>query len=273
MNLPSFSPAVTSARRLGRSALCLSRYCLLCVFGMASPGLSGSMTVASSQPEVKLLELFTSHGCSSCPAADHLLGELLAQDDTLLALEFHVDYWNTLVHGQDGSFTDPFSQASHTQRQRTYDAAQLAGRPGVYTPQAIVNGRIAMVGSDERNLRKALSRRVDSALEITLGAATADARQWQVRVTGSSEQRQRLSGTEVLLVTYLDSAITQVTGGENRHRQLLNHHIVETVTRLGEVSHEGTMQYDIAVPAPDQGCVVMIQERATMAIHAAVECP
>lgn len=247
--------------------------CLCGLLSLTPPVVTASITLASSQSDVKLVELFTSHGCSSCPSADRLLADLLEQDDTLLALEFHVDYWNSLVHGKDGSFADPFSHADHTQRQREYDAAHLAGRPGVYTPQAIVNGRIAMVGSDERNLLKALSRAVDSSLQITLSATSTQARQWQVDVTGSAEQKRRLAGMDIMLYTYLDSATTSITGGENRHLELINHHIVQQVTRLGEVSAEQPMQFGMPAPAANQGCVVMIQERAATPIYAAVECP
>ncbi len=42
-----------------------------------------------------VVELFTSQGCSSCPPADAVLGALVGRGD-LLALSYHVDYWNYL---------------------------------------------------------------------------------------------------------------------------------------------------------------------------------
>ena len=114
---------------------------------------------------LKFIELYTSHGCSSCPAADQLLAEFLSEEKALIALEFHVDYWNRLVHGSDGSFTDPFSSAAYSERQRQYNSTSLRGRPGVYTPQVIVNGRFATVGSNHRQITKALAHPVDQLLD------------------------------------------------------------------------------------------------------------
>src|SRR5579872_562411 len=85
-----------------------------------------------------LLELFTSQSCSSCPPADALLGELAGQPD-VLALSFHIDYWNDL------GWVDRFSAPAFTARQQAY--AQRHGFK-VYTPQLVVDGRSDVVGSD-----------------------------------------------------------------------------------------------------------------------------
>ena len=86
----------------------------------------------SRPPKPVVLELFTSQGCSSCPPADELLTELGKHDD-VIALAFHVDYWNHL------GWRDPFSSRSWSRRQERYAAALFRGR--VYTPQIVVDGR------------------------------------------------------------------------------------------------------------------------------------
>jgi len=222
--------------------------------------------------KLQLIELFTSHGCSSCPAADRLLGELLAQNDELLALEYHVDYWNELVHGSDGNFIDPFSSPEYSLRQRDYNAAQLAGRPGVYTPQAVINGTTAAVGSNRRQLQKALDAVANSPLTVTFSDADAQA-QLTVRVTGAAAQRAALDGVDVMLVGYLDIASTQITGGENRDLELVNHHVVMSVAKIGEISGSGEMVFAVDRPVAGHGCVVMVQEGASTPVHAAAECP
>lgn len=222
---------------------------------------------------LKLIEMFTSHGCSSCPPADSLLGDLLDTHEDLMALEYHVDYWNSLVHGSDGSFTDPYSKSEYSMRQREYNHAKLAGRPGVYTPQAVVNGRTATVGSNKRQILKALSATSDQALTIAIENDDKAADDLKVSISGTADEREKLQGLEVRLVSYLDQATTQITGGENRDLTLVNHHVVLDVSSLGKVTGSGDLHFTIPRPAADQGCVVLVQGGAQTPVFAAAECP
>ncbi|MFK8077727.1 MAG: DUF1223 domain-containing protein [Granulosicoccus sp.] len=248
------------------------KFLVLLVVFFASMAANASEASRSSA-NVKIIELFTSHGCSSCPPAEKLLGELLESDPDLLALEFHVDYWNNLVHGRDGNFVDPFSNSKYSMRQREYSAAKLAGRPGVYTPQAVVNGRIAAVGSNRRHITKALSMPSEAAFVITQQPLGSDPSVLRISVEGTQERLQQLSGTDITLVRYMDSAVTKITGGENRNLKLLNHNIVFEVTRLGQVNAGAEMVYSIAAPRQGEGCVVLVQEGALTPVFAALECP
>src|SRR5215470_7773141 len=94
-----------------------------------------------------VVELFTSQGCSSCPPADQLLAEL-AQRSDIIALGFHIDYWDGL------GWKDPLSTPEGTARQQTY--ARLLGSGQVYTPQLIVEGTREMVGSRREEVLAAL---------------------------------------------------------------------------------------------------------------------
>lgn len=262
--LTSRFPRVTS------SSIQLS---VLLVLFFAGQMVANAAEASRSSANVKLIELFTSHGCSSCPPAEKLLGELLESDPDLLALEFHVDYWNNLVHGRDGNFVDPFSNSKYSMRQREYSAAKLAGRPGVYTPQAVINGRIAAVGSNRRHVSKALSMPSEAAFIISQRPLSTDQSVLRIAVEGNEQQLQDLSGTDITLVRYIDSAVTKITGGENRNLELLNHHIVFEVTRLGQISAGVDMVYNIAAPRQGEGCVVLVQEGALTPVYAALECP
>src|SRR6266853_2599804 len=108
-----------------------------------------------------VVELFTSEGCSSCPPADALLAELASRPD-VLALSFHVDYWDRLV------WKDPFSSHEATERQNRY--ATLLDLASVYTPQIVVDGRWQAVGSDRADVEQALdrSRRDRREVPVTL---------------------------------------------------------------------------------------------------------
>ena len=234
---------------------------------------AAEITPAQSGEDVKIIELYTSHGCSSCPPAEVLLGELLANDDKLLALEFHVDYWNNLIHGRDGNFVDPYSKASYSKRQRDYNVSRLAGRPGVYTPQAVINGTIAAVGSNRRHIGKALKRKAPAAFQIRLRPHETQSSSMHITVSGNEQRRRALRGTDIVLVRYIDSATTQITGGENNRLELHNHHIVTDVQPLGQISAESDMSYTVDVPKEGEGCVVLVQEGARSPIYAALECP
>ena len=105
--------------------------------------------VAQDRPAV-LLELFTSQGCSSCPAADALFRDVLSKHSDLLTLSLHVDYWDYI------GWKDSFAKRQFTTRQKTY--AQRSGRKSVYTPQVIVNGQDHVVGSNATGIKDAVAR-------------------------------------------------------------------------------------------------------------------
>src|SRR5690242_10429279 len=108
--------------------------------GLAEPPQPG-------RPADAVIELFTSQGCSSCPPADRLLGEL-ADKPGIVALSYSVDYWNYL------GWRDTLSSAANSDRQREYSRARGDGK--VYTPQVVVDGIIHVNGSDENAIRQAM---------------------------------------------------------------------------------------------------------------------
>ncbi len=102
---------------------------------------------ASAEPRA-VIELFTSQGCSSCPEADKLIGEI-AKDPSVIAVSLPIDYWDYL--GWKDTLADP----KFTARQKAY--SKIRGDRQVYTPQVIVNGRLHALGSDRASIERAIA--------------------------------------------------------------------------------------------------------------------
>src|SRR6516164_6021543 len=113
-----------------------------------------SVSLSASAQTRAVLELFTSQGCSSCPPADKLLGELAA-DPSLVAVSLPVDYWDYL------GWKDTLAQRGHWKREQAYGRARGDGQ--VYTPQAVVNGVLHVVGSDKDAIEHAIAKSRESA--------------------------------------------------------------------------------------------------------------
>src|ERR1700759_3154291 len=94
-----------------------------------------------------VVELFTSQGCSSCPPADKIIGEL-AKDPSIIALSMPIDYWD--YSGGRDTLADARSPA----RKKAYSKGR--GDREVYTPQAVVNGETHVIGSDRESIETAI---------------------------------------------------------------------------------------------------------------------
>lgn len=170
-----------------------------------------------------VVELFTSQGCSSCPPADALLGELAKQPD-VIALAYHVDYWNDL------GWRDVYSFPEASERQRRY-ARQLHAY-SIFTPQMMVNGQTSVVGSQRDAVFSVLNNaRAGTTSEVGIDAAVANT------PTGSNlviniAAKPGAHGT-VILVGYLPTAATSVERGENSGRVLREYNIVRSFRMLG----------------------------------------
>jgi hypothetical protein len=169
-----------------------------------------------------LVELFTSEGCSSCPPADALLAELASRPD-VLALSFHVDYWDGL------GWKDPFSGREATQRQNRY--AALLDLATVYTPQIVVDGRRQAVGSDRAEVEHALdlARRDRQEVPVTLAL---DHSQAQIKLGPGSNA----AAASVLLIGFDRRHVTAVKRGENSGRTLPHVDVVRGVEEIARYS-------------------------------------
>lgn len=185
----------------------------------------GALTVASpvAAGEVKaVVELFTSQGCSSCPPADKLLGNL-AHEPAVIALSLPVDYWDYL------GWKDTLALHGHAKRQRAYSIAR--GDRAVYTPQAVVNGVVHALGSDKAAIEAAIvkSRTDKSALAV---AVTAKIEDGKIIVNVPGVSGEPLSA-EVWLCPVTNKIEVTVQRGENRGQALNYYNVVRRWVKLG----------------------------------------
>lgn len=203
-----------------------------------------------------VVELFTSEGCSSCPAADAALRELENAQSVpgveVIALGEHVDYWNRL------GWKDGFSSPAYTERQRQY---AIGFGTGSYTPQAVVNGRYEFVGSRTAELAASIAKAAkmpQAILSVVISGGTA-----QVRV------RSLPAGTaaaQVLLAITESGLASQVGRGENSGRLLRHASVVRQLLPLGKVNADGTFTANPAMKLsadwkrPNLRVVALVQE-------------
>ena len=174
-----------------------------------------------------LLELFTSQGCSSCPAADKLMAVWKSEfGDRVIPMTFHVNYWNRL------GWYDPFSKAKWTERQQAYNAR--LGTQGLYTPQMVVDGRYNAVGSRPRAIRTAISaanngaeRHIRLTGELIRSSTT-------LKLTVETTQLQAIPDSATIWYAVRDGHHeTRVSAGENRGQILKNFFVVRKLSPLG----------------------------------------
>ena len=238
----------------------------LCVTAAAALAGGAELTTARATSAPIVLELFTSEGCSSCPPADQLLGELIesppAKGIAVIGLSEHVDYWDNL------GWRDPFSNALFTKRQSLF--ARDASADGVYTPQIVVNGEVAVVGSDRAAVKSAIAKTAARPLtEIDL--AWKSAKQLTVDVRSGSAAK----GDVVLLAVTQDAASNVVTRGENQGHTLAHVNVTRRLSAIGSIGPTGGFHGDVTVPvdaswnASALHAVVLVQHGEGGAIRAA----
>ncbi len=234
-------------------------------------GLAGIACQAADRTPV-VVELFTSEGCSSCPPADQLLADLDRSQPVkgvdLIVLSEHVDYWNRL------GWSDPYSSPAFSDRQQQYSAKLHLDE--VYTPQAIVDGQLEVVGSSPAKVENAIGQaarqvKLPIVLSATKRNGTIDVRvQW--------DGVKKLKGRVTVYVALAQSeAESQVRAGENSGHTLKHVAVVRKLTELGTLaantpfSKDTSLSYGAKWEAGGMRVIVFLQEKASGRIVGAAQ--
>ena len=230
----------------------MKTFAAILVFTLTLPAIGATHDESKSTKAV--IELFTSQGCYSCPPADELLGATPKSNKNIIGFEFHVDYWDQLVHGADGSWQDPFSNPQHTARQRLYNTLPLQGRRGVYTPQMIVNGNFALVGSNSQQLRHQLEKQTKIPTQIYVLSAKNN--NLAVKINGEPNVR-----ANIWLINFIPEITTEIKSGENKGASMRNVNVVTAMQRVG-LWNGGVEEFnwDISDLPPEQRCAILVQK-------------
>lgn len=196
---------------------------------------TATQNISTKNDGFAVLELFTSEGCSSCPPADQLMGEIEKKykDQPIYILSYHVDYWNRM------GWKDRFSSAQNSQRQQEY-SSKLGSQ--VYTPQLVINGKTEFIGSDRKTVENTISSALNGLNDNKIDLkAKIISKEISFNYTIS-----QINSNDKLLITFVEKqASTNVGGGENEGRHLQHFQIVQKQYPVILNSKEGTTTFPI----------------------------
>lgn len=218
---------------------------LLASAGWMQPAAAQTCQARTGNTPLAVVELYTSEGCSSCPPADQWLSQLKPEDG-VLALAFHVSYWNHL------GWLDPFATPEITARQHRIKAA--LGGPYVYTPQVVLNGR------DHRGWRGQTAKHLPPLPAAQAPALRLSRTGNQVTAhVGTSKAKTSLAGYWAVLQDGLGS---QVTRGENAGEHLRHDHVVRLYQPLPAwpAAQAHTVQITLPAGTTDQRVAFVVTD-------------
>ena len=171
-----------------------------------------------------VIELFTSQGCSSCPPADKIIGEL-AKDPSVIALSMPIDYWDYL------GWKDTLADSRFSARQKAYSHAR--GDRNLYTPQAIVNGSAQVIGSDLAGIEGAI-KNTGKAGGVMSVPVTMTLSGKLINVSVAASKEPTAAHGEVWICSVSKAIPISIGRGENRGQQITYYNVVRNLLKVGD---------------------------------------
>lgn len=227
---------------------------------------AASRAAFSSRPVV--VETFLSQACKLSPPAAGVLSDLSERPD-IVALTWHVDYWDALPAPGVGAWKDPFARADFGARQTAYNR-RIRGRAMKLTPQTVIDGVISVAGSQREAVEKRIveAQFLDEMARPTPPLVTIGA-------SGDGMLRTRIDnvGTryDAYVVSFRRRAVTKVSAGDNAGLVFREANVVRAVAPIAS-DHSGPGDFTFAAPEKGLQCAVLVQERDQGRIVAARYC-
>jgi hypothetical protein len=222
----------------------------------------GSLAASSAAPIV--VELYTSQGCSSCPAADALLGRIAERDD-VIALSLSVDYWDYL------GWKDTLASPKFTERQRAYKGS--LGVSMVYTPMMVVNGAAHVNGADEDKLTHTLELASKAAATSVPIVFREDTDKLFIEA-GAAPQGGPTKDATLWLAVMSKSVQVPIERGENRGKTITYRNVVRDLIPIGTWSGRPLKvqleRHAVMRPGSERCAVLLQQGKAGPVIGAAM---
>ena len=171
-----------------------------------------------------VVELFTSQGCSSCPPADKIIGEL-AKDPNVIALSMPIDYWDYL------GWKDTLADARFSARQKAY--SHVRGDRDVYTPQVVVNGSAKVIGSDRAGIETAI-KDTEKAAGVMSVPVSLSLSGKQINVSVAASKASSVARGEVWICSISKAVPISIGRGENRGREITYYNVVRSLLKVGD---------------------------------------
>ena len=221
--------------------------------GIAQPQGAGP-AAGAPPPAPAVVELFTSQGCSSCPAADALLAQL-ADRGELVALSLSVDYWDYL------GWRDTLANSKFTERQRAY--AKARGDGAIYTPQIIVNGIAHVNGSDEGQILQAIDKTSKAVAAQHVPIRLSEDKGKLIVEAGAAPPGTQVKDATLWLAVMSPKVEVSIGRGENQGKKVTYTNVVRELMPIGSWSGKALtvelQRQAILRPGADR-CAVLLQQ-------------
>lgn len=250
----------------------MKKFCAACTASLVIAGIATAETpqapALQPAPRPVLVEMFLSQSCKSSPPAAATLSAIGQRRD-VVALGYHVPYWNDFPSHKRGAWADPFARPEFAERQKLYNM-RIRRTEMVYTPQAVIDGVFYATGSK----RDMLDARITEAQFLDehsrpspprLDVARGDGEKFRVKIDSVG------APYDAYAVTFRPKALTEVEGGDNAGSIFDEINVVTSIDMLAE-GVQGAQSLTFDAPPAGEDCAVLVQERGQGRIVAARYC-